>query len=71
MGWSDQGTPTGTSETVTLTQEPSVSWREQATDEILPVSLLDLNPQKNIGQSGVVAESPNPTYGYQVRCVKE
>ena len=71
--WSDYGSPSIiSSETTTLRQEPtSISWREQATDEILPASLLDLNPQKNIGQSGVVAESPNPAYGYQVRCVKE
>lgn len=71
--WSDYGSPSNiSSETTTLRQEPtSVSWREQAVEEILPVSILDLNPQKNIGQSGVVAESPNPAYGYQVRCVKE
>lgn len=72
--WSDYGSPSSiSSETTTLTQEPSVSWREQAAEEIiLPTGITDiLNPQRNIGKSGVVAESPNPAYGYQVRCVKE
>lgn len=73
--WSDYGSPSNiSSETTTLRQEPtSISWREQAAEEIiLPTSITDiLNPQKNIGQSGVAAESPNPAYGYQVRCVKE
>lgn len=71
--WTNSGEPTiNQSAENASTEEPSADWRSQAANEVIgSKSLLNQNPSKALGTSGIISEAPNPNYGYQVRCVQE